>query len=70
LPESGRLIQVAQSMDNPATRDREIRALADGMSALGLSYGLILTDSKSQTITRNGFTITIRSLADWLLESE
>ena len=70
LPESGRLIQVVQNMDNPATREREIRALADGMSALGLSYGLILTDSKSQTITRNGFTITIRSLTDWLLESE
>lgn len=70
LPESGRLIQVAQSMDNPAVREREIRALADGMSTLGLSSGLILTDSKSQIMTRNGFTITIRSLADWLLENE
>ncbi len=70
LPESGQLIQVAQSMDNPATREREIRALTDGMSALGLSSGLILTDSKSQTITRDRFTITIRSLAGWLLESE
>jgi hypothetical protein len=40
------------------------------MDALGLSSGLILTDSKSEIITRNGFTITIRSLAEWLLESE
>jgi len=70
LPESGELIQVAQSMDNLATREREIRALTDGMSALGLSSGLILSDSKSQTITRDRFTITIRSLSDWLLESE
>jgi len=70
LPESGQLIQVAQSMDNPVTREREIRALTDGMSVLGLSSGLILTDSKSQTITRDRFTITIRSLAGWLLESE
>jgi len=70
LPESGQLIQVAQSMDNPVTREREIRALTDGMSVLGLSSGLILTDSKSQTITRDRYTITIRSLAGWLLESE
>jgi uncharacterized protein len=70
LPESGQLVQVAQSMDNPATREREIRALADAMGALGLSSGLILTDSNNETITRNGFTITIRSLAEWLLESE
>jgi predicted AAA+ superfamily ATPase len=70
LPESGQLVQVAQSMDNPATREREIRALADGMSALGLSSGLILTDSNSETMTKNGFTITIRCLAEWLLESE
>jgi predicted AAA+ superfamily ATPase len=70
LPESGQLVQVAQSMDNPATREREIRALADAMGVLGLSSGLILTDSNSETITRNRFTITIRSLAEWLLESE
>jgi predicted AAA+ superfamily ATPase len=70
LPESGQLVQVAQSMDNPTTREREIRALADAIGALGLSSGLILTDSYSETITRNGFTITIRSLAEWLLESE
>jgi predicted AAA+ superfamily ATPase len=70
LPESGQLVQVAQSMDNPMTREREIRALADAMGALGLSSGLILTDSNSEAITRNGFTITIRSLAEWLLESE
>jgi len=70
LPESGQLVQVAQSMDNPTTREREIRALVDALGALGLSSGLILTDSKSELITRNGFTITIRSLAEWLLESE
>jgi len=69
LPESGQLVQVAQNMDNPATREREIRALADAMNVLGLSSGLILADSNTET-TRNGFTITIRSLAEWLLESE
>jgi hypothetical protein len=57
-------------MDNPATREREIRALTDAMKTLDLSSGLILADSNTETITRNGITITIRSLAEWLLESE
>jgi uncharacterized protein len=70
LPESGQLVQVAQNMENPATREREIRALADAMKTLDLSSGLILADSNTETITRNGITITIRSLAEWLLESE
>jgi uncharacterized protein len=70
LPESGQLVQVAQNMENPTTREREIRALADAMKTLDLSSGLILADSKTETITRNGITITIRSLAEWLLESE
>jgi predicted AAA+ superfamily ATPase len=70
LPGSDQLIQVAQNMDNPATREREIRALLDGMGALSLSSGLILADSNNEAITRDGFSITIRSLAEWLLESE
>jgi uncharacterized protein len=70
LPESGQLVQVAQNMENPATREREIRALADAMNTLDLSSGLILADSNTETITRNGITIKIRSLAEWLLESE
>ena len=70
LPESAQLVQVAQSMDHAATREREIRALVDAMGALGLSSGSILTDSNTETITRNGFTIKIRSLAEWLLESD
>ena len=70
LPESGELVQVAQSMDHPTTREREIRALADGMGTLKHSSGLILADSNAESITRNGFTIRIRSLAEWLLENE
>jgi hypothetical protein len=44
--------------------------MEDAMKTLDLSSGLTLTDSKSETITRNGITITIRSLAEWLLENE
>lgn len=68
LPQTHQLIQVAQSLGNPATREREIRALSDAMRILNLTSGLILTDANAEPVTENGFTIMIRSLAEWLLE--
>ena len=68
LPESRALIQVSQSLAQPATREREVRALTDAMRGLGLDHGLILTDSNEAPITENGFTIEIRSLVEWLLQ--
>jgi predicted AAA+ superfamily ATPase len=68
LPEMHQLIQVTQNMDHPATRDREIRALRDGLKSLGLSTGLILAETGSDEIAEDGFTIQIRSLAEWLLQ--
>ena len=70
LPSSHQLIQVAQSIDQTATREREIRALLDAKRSLDISSGLILTDSNANSAIENGFTITIRSLAEWLLEGE
>lgn len=70
LPESGQLVQVAQNMEHPVTRERETRALVDAMEALGLTSGLILSGSNAETITRDGFRITTRSLAEWLLERD
>ena len=70
LPEARQLIQVAQNMDQPATREREVRALLDAMEALSLTSGLILADSNADTVIKTGFTITIRSLAEWMLEIE
>ena len=69
LPESRQLIQVAQSLSNPATREREVRAIVDAMRALKISQGVILTDANVESIKENGFTITIRSIAEWLLEN-
>ena len=68
LPESQELIQVAQSLSIPATREREVRALVDAMRALNISHGTILSDANAEQVTENGFTITIHSLAEWLLE--
>ncbi len=69
LPERRQLIQVSQNMDQPATREREIRALKDAMRAFNLSNGMILSSSNMDTVTENGVKVTIRSLAEWLLES-
>ncbi|MCI0398057.1 MAG: ATP-binding protein [Chloroflexi bacterium] len=68
LPESRQLIQVTQHLDNPATRERELRALTDAMHSLKIEKSLILTDANANPIEENGGTITIRSLAEWLLE--
>lgn len=70
LPERHQLIQVAQNMDQPATQAREIRAFLDAQRALGISSGLILANADADPLVENDFTITIRSLAAWLLENE
>ena len=52
----------------PATREREVRALTDAMRSLGLDHGLILTEGEAAPITQNGLAIEVRSLAEWLLQ--
>jgi uncharacterized protein len=67
LPETRRLIQVSHSLAQPATREREVRALTDAMRGLGLVDGLILAEANEAPIAENGLTIEVRSLAEWLL---
>jgi hypothetical protein len=69
LPEKRQLIQVAQNLDSPATKEREVRALGEAMRALNLSSGTILSGSNMEAVSENGLRITIRSLAEWLLEN-
>lgn len=68
LPETRLLLQVAQDLGQPATREREVRALTDAMRSLGLSDGLILTDFSAAPIRTDGVTIHVRALSEWLLE--
>jgi hypothetical protein len=67
LPETRELIQVSQSLAQPATREREVRALTDALRGLGLPRGLILAEANGEPITVNGGTVEVRSLAEWLL---
>ncbi|HOT91320.1 MAG TPA: ATP-binding protein [Anaerolineae bacterium] len=68
LPETRQIFQVAQNIEHPATREREIRALSEALRALNLSHGTILTDANLDPVTENGITIEIRSLAEWLID--
>jgi hypothetical protein len=69
LPESRQLIQVAQSLSNPATCERVVRALVDAMRSLNITQGVILTDANAESVKENDFTITIHSIPEWLLSS-
>ena len=69
LPEQRLLIQVAQNMNQPSTREREVRALVDGLRSIPQATGLILTDSNLQPVTVDEFTVEFRSVAEWLLEN-
>jgi len=69
LPETRELIQVSQNLAQPATRERETRALIDALRGLGLTHGLILTDANAASIEMDGLTLEVRSLAEWLLSA-
>lgn len=68
LPGQRMLVQVAQNLDQPGVRNREVRALSDAMKALGIDRGLILSDFNGEPLQQGGLTIEIRSLAQWLLQ--
>lgn len=69
LPEPRQLIQVTQSLHQPAAREREVRALVDGMRSIPQARGLILADANLSAIEVDGSAVEIRSLAEWLLEN-
>ncbi len=68
LPQERQLIQVAQDLEHPTTRERELRALTDAMQRLGLSHGIILSDVGARPIEESGAIIEICPTAEWLLE--
>ncbi len=67
LPEQRRLIQVAGNLAQPATRDREIRALKDAIEIVKIQSALILADANEVPFEINGVPVHIQSLAEWLL---
>jgi len=68
LPETRQLIQVAQNLEQPATREREIRAIQNAIGSVKVQSALILTDANGDSFTIDGVPVEIRSAAEWLLE--
>ena len=70
LPEKKQLIQVAQHLENPATRERELRALEDALQVLDARSALILSDANEPGFTLRGIPVEIQSCAEWMLTAK
>ncbi|MBI5399959.1 ATP-binding protein [Candidatus Saganbacteria bacterium] len=62
------LIQVAASLEDEGTKNREIRALMAAMEELKIDQALILTEDSEQTIKIKNKTIHVTPIYKWLLE--
>lgn len=69
LPEKAQLIQVAQNLNQPATREREVRSLEAAIQSLKAQSALILTDANEDAFEINGVPVEIRSAAQWLINN-
>ena len=68
LPEKQQLVQVTQNLDNPAIRERELRALADAIPSVKVQSALILSDSNEDGFELNGVPVEVHTAAEWLLK--
>lgn len=69
LPEKRQLIQVAQHLENPSTREREVRALEDAVKRVNAQSALILSDTNEEGFEINNIPVVIRSVAEWMISS-
>lgn len=67
LPEKHQLIQVTQNLEQPAVRERELRALQDAIQNVNARSALILADANADSLEIGGVPVAIRSAAEWLL---
>jgi predicted AAA+ superfamily ATPase len=68
LPDHHQLIQVAQNMTDPVTRERELRALRIAVHALKAKQAIVLSSANDEDVNVDGVNVQIRSLSEWLLE--
>jgi predicted AAA+ superfamily ATPase len=67
LPEKRQLIQVAQNLKHPGTREREVRALNDALAHVKVVSAMILSDENENSFDINGITVEVRSISEWLI---
>lgn len=61
------LIQVCESLHDPDTRARELRALTAALRECGLPRGSIVTLEASEQIDQDGFCIDVLPAWRWLV---
>ncbi len=64
------LVNVAYSIDEPSTFQREITALVEGMSYFNLTYSYLITSEREETLEVEGKTIEVLPMWKWLLKDE
>ena len=62
------LVQVCESLAEPQTRKREITALSEAMSELGLTTGTIVTRNENERVDVPSGTIQVTPVWRFLLE--
>lgn len=67
LPKKVTFVQVSESIANPTTRQREIRALLQAMEEVNKSTGMIITKDEKDIFEIGGKTITVLPIYEWLL---
>lgn len=67
LPEKRQFIQVTQHLENPITREREIRALNDALQNVQVESALILSDANEDSFEIRGVPVEVRSTAEWFI---
>ncbi len=63
------LIQVSTSLHEKEVKEREIRALKEGMQELELNEGVVITEDEDSTIKVKEGTIRVIPITKWLLSS-
>ena len=67
LPGSRTAIQACYNLNDPTTREREVKALVQFHRLYGLGHAQIITLSEEGTISQDGLDIQVVPLAKWLL---
>jgi len=68
LPDVRQLIQVTQHMDDPGTRQRELRAINAAVQNIKVEQALILCENNEEQQVMGGVPVSTRSIAEWLLD--
>lgn len=70
IPDEEMAIQVSYSIDDPLTREREVKALLKLSEAFPIQKAFIITRDEEQTLTASNLKIEVLPVWKWLLRGE